>query len=164
MVTATLLTINRRRRVKGNARRCLGDVIGELILVSVVIVLAFVIVAYIRSVWHVQANQVVLTPILSVRGDTGASASGGGLVLELHIRNEGHRDAVILKVEVRSDRGSWVNTSRLVVPPGSSFDYTISSWEWVGPDGPPTPSRGEKYRVIIYTEDSGVLIYDVVLS
>ncbi len=143
-------------------RRGISAAVGELILVGVTVSLAFVMAMYIKSVWHTEAEEFILTPILSMR--SSSSAVNGSLVLELHIRNEGQREAVILKVEVRSSEGAWVNSSRIVVPPGSSLDVVIDEWVWVGQDGPPTPVRGEKYRVLVYTEGSGVLMYDVVLS
>ncbi len=143
-------------------RQSISAAIGELILVGVTVSLAFVMAMYIKSVWHTEAEEFILTPILSMRGSS--SAVNGSLVLELHIRNEGQKEAVILRVEVRSSEGAWLNSSRIIVPPGSSLDIIIDEWVWVGQDGPPTPIRGEKYRVLVYTERSGVLMYDVVLS
>jgi hypothetical protein len=147
--------------VRGRSRG-LSAVIGELIVLSVTISLAFVMVMYLRGVWHTEAERFTIVPMLSLRGST--SQSNGSLVLELHIRNDGEREAVILRVEVRTSSGSWVNSTRLVVPPGSTVDVTISEWVWEGSNSPPVPKRGDKYRVLVYTESSGILLYDVVVS
>ena len=74
--------------------------------------------------------------------------------------NEGQRSAKILGVEIIVGGGKYVNNTIWVIRGGERKVIKISDWIVSG-----NPSRivpGERYRVLVYVEEYGVYMYDVV--
>ena len=143
-------------------RRGVENVISLVVLVSVVVVLSIVAARWIMSSVQTTEQAFIVQPKVFVYNKS--LVGGSAPELYLHVSNEGNREAVIVMVEIRTDNGSWVNKSRIVVPAGSEDTIVIRNWEWVGSGSPPVLHRGDKLRVVVYTERYGPLFFDVIVS
>ncbi len=140
-------------------RRGVHPVISEVILVAITIAIAIAAVSWLLGVWQFEQESFAVTPVLYVKG--AGNSNGDVPELYLHFANSGSKEVNIIKIEVVAGSGSWVNSSQITIPPGSSIDYTIDDWVWQGSGDPPDLYPGIKMRVIIYTERMGSYITDV---
>jgi len=144
------------------SRKAVAVALSEVILVAIAIALVFAAVTWILGVWSFEQEKFTAVPIIYVSAQEGSGSNYP--VLQLHLKNDGTRDVVIIKVAVYADNGYWENNTRIVVPAGSAIDVTISDWRWVGEGDPPRIIAGEKYRVVVYTEEWGAITFEVVAS
>ncbi len=136
--------------------RVMHPIMVWVLIISVTIVFSILVANYLLSVWQTQQATFMVSPLLYVRG----SALGSNLVLELFVSNEGQRSAKILGVEIIVGGGKYVNNTIWVIRGGERKVIKISDWIVSG-----NPSRivpGERYRVLVYVEEYGVYMYDVV--
>ena len=132
-------------------------VIIIVIAVTVAVVLGFV--SYMLSVWTVQQHNFIVRPIVYARG---AELSVGEPRLLLYVANEGARAVKIIRVEIVAGSGMYVNTTTWVIEPGERRVLEINGWVKVGNPSPIEP--GNVYRVYVYTDELGRLMYDVVVG
>jgi len=144
-------------------RRGVHPALSEIILVAITLSIIVLAVSWILGVWSFEQEKFSVVPMLYIRSE-GVGADETTPVLQLHIRNEGAREAVIVRVQILASNGYWDNSTRIVVPAGSTLDVVIDSWEWVGEGPPPELVPGQKYRVVIYTEQWGSIYFDVVVQ
>jgi len=144
-------------------RRGITPALSELILVAVTLVVIIMAASWLLGIWSFEQEKFSVVPMLFIRSE-GVGSDGTIPVLQLHIRNEGAREAVIVRVQILASNGHWDNTTRIVVPAGATLDIVIDSWEWVGEGPPPELVPGQKYRVVIYTEQWGSISFDVVVQ
>lgn len=143
-------------------RRAVHPVISVVILIAVTIVISLLVANYLFGIWNVEQEQFSITPVLYAQT---SGSSTGGPILNLYIKNAGGKQVTIYKIEIRSDIGSWYNTSVYVIPANSALNVTIDTWKWSGQTSTPPPLKpGDRYRIIVYTENMGILFYDVVFS
>jgi hypothetical protein len=147
-----------------NRRRSVSIAISSIIIIVVSIIFTLLAVNWIFGVWRSEQSKFAVTPILLVKSTGETTVNNASLILKLHILNEGDVEVRIIRVEVEATKGFYVNSTRFVIPPGSSIDVVIEDWSWVG-EGDPVPILpGNKYRIKLYTERFGVYIQDVIAS
>lgn len=143
-------------------RRGIENVISFVILVSIVVVLSIVAARWIMSAVQTTEQAFIVQPKIFIYNRS--LVNGTAPELYLHVSNEGNREAVIIMVEIRTDTGSWVNRSRIVVPAGADMTIVIKNWQWIGTGSPPVLHKGDRLRVVIYTERYGSMFFDVIVS
>lgn len=136
--------------------------ISEFLVVSIAIIFTAVVVAYVIGVWHQQEAEYSIVPSVYFRERLNGDSIQP--ILRIHINNKGNKELVFIRIEVRIGSGSWVNMSKWIIRPGESKDIVISRWIWTGNASPPDLKVGDKCRVVIFTENFGVLFYDVIVS
>lgn len=144
------------------ARRAVHPIITVVMLVAITIAVSLLVANYLFGVWRVELEKFTVTPMIYTR--TSGSNSGEP-ILNLYIKNDGAKEVVVYKVEIRSDVGSWYNLSKIIVPANSVMNITIDKWKWSGETPqPPSIEPGDRFRVLLYTENMGVLFYEIVFS
>ena len=128
-----------------------------IIAITLAIVLGFV--TYMYSLWSTEQYHFIVRPIIYARG---AELSLGQPILVLYVANEGTRTVKIVRVELVAGDGLYVNNTIWAVRPGIRETIEISAWRIIGNPSPIEP--GNVYRVYIYTDELGKLLYDVIVA
>ncbi len=134
-------------------------IVVTLVVVAVTLAVILGFVSYVLSVWSVQQQHFMVRPLLYARG---AELAVGEPVLVLYVANEGPRAVKIVRVEVLAGGGSYINSSVWVVEPGARREIVIEGWVRAGEPAPIEP--GNVYRIYVYTDELGRLIYDAVVA
>ncbi len=137
-------------------------IVVTLIIVAIALAVILGFVSYLLSLWSVEQHNFIIRPILYARGAEIAGSKSTQPLLILYVSNEGPRSVKIIRVELIVGKSIYVNETEWLIPPGSKLKLEINDWKVVGEPTPIEP--GNIYRVYIYTDLLGKLMYDIVLG
>ncbi len=134
-------------------------IVVTIIIVAITLAIVLGFVSYMFSVWSTEQYQFIVRPIVYARG---AELNYGYPKLVLYVANEGSRAVKIVRVELIAGNGAYINDSIWVVLPGVRETIEINGWRITGNPSPIEP--GNVYRVYVYTDELGRLMYDVIVG
>ncbi|MEB3860677.1 MAG: hypothetical protein GSR84_00475 [Desulfurococcales archaeon] len=138
------------------------DTIVIVILIGAAIVVSLAAANWVMGLWGGVQEEFMVRPMVYVRYYGTGVGGGATPVLNLLVENKGNAPVKILRIELQVSGGSYVNMTNITVPAKGEISTTITSWTTQGT--PTAIGRGDKVRVIIYTDRLDRLFFDVVAS
>jgi len=139
-------------------RRGISILLATLIIIATSIAVIASVILWVKSTVYTTEEQFMIRPMIVVV-KAAPQPCPGGFQLILYIVNKGSIRDRIVRVVVEAGGGSYVNSTVIDVPPVYVGEKVISGWVV---KGRPSPIESKNmYRVFIYLEKQGPLIYPV---
>ncbi|MCE4603085.1 MAG: hypothetical protein F7B18_07870 [Desulfurococcales archaeon] len=138
------------------------DTIVIVILIGAAIVVSLAAANWVTGMWSGIQEEFMVRPMVYVRYYGTGVGGNATPVLNLLVENKGNAPVKILRIELQVSGGSYVNMTNIVIPAQGEISTTINSWTTQG--SPTAIERGDRVRVIIYTDKLDRLFFDVVAS